>query len=153
MLTASDQKEPSRLDTGSTRIWTRRLIILLTILAALALAVAIFSAISHITTSVLVVVIAAFIAYAIAPVVEILHKIMPRALAILLTYLIVFSIIGVISYSVVSTAIFQIEVLVKSADGWLRPENSGSISLLSLLLKLGLTQAQINALVVCLTSS
>jgi predicted PurR-regulated permease PerM len=95
---------------------------------------------------VLVVVIAAFIAYAIAPVVEILHKIMPRALAILLTYLIVFTIIGAISYSVVSTAIFQIEVLVKSAGGWLTPGNSGSISLLALLLKLGLTQAQINAL-------
>jgi predicted PurR-regulated permease PerM len=146
VLTASDQKEPSRLDGGSTRIWTRRLIILLTILAAIALAVTFFWGISHIITSVLVVVIAAFIAYAIAPVVEILHKVMPRALAILLTYLVVFIIIGLISYSLVSTAIFQIQVLVRSASVWLKPDNSGSISLLALLLKLGLTQAQINAL-------
>ena len=133
-------------DTGPIRIWNRRLIILLTILATIALAVTILWGISHITTSVLVVVIAALIAYAIAPAVEIFQKVMPRALAILLAYLIVVIILGVISYYVVSTAIFQIGVLVQGVGGWLKPGNSGPISLLSLLLKLGLTQAQINAL-------
>ena len=133
-------------DTGPTRIWNRRLIILLTILAAIALAVTILWGVSHITTSVLVVVIAALIAYAIAPAVEIFQKVMPRALAILLAYLIVVIILGVISYYVVSTAIFQIGVLVQGVSGWLKPGNSGPISLPTLLLKLGLTQAQINAL-------
>jgi predicted PurR-regulated permease PerM len=146
MLTEPNQNEPSHSDPGSTRIWNRRLIILLTILAAIALAVTILWGISHITTSVLVVVIAALIAYAIAPAVEILHKVMPRALAILLAYLIVIIILGVISYYVVSTAIIQIGVLVQGVGGWLKPGNSGPISLLALLLKLGLSQAQINAL-------
>ena len=133
-------------DTGPTRIWNRRLIVLLTILAAIALAVTILWGVSHITTSVLVVVIAALIAYAIAPAVEIFQKVMPRALAILLAYLIVVIILGVISYYVVSTAIFQIGVLVQGVGGWLKPGNGGPISLVALLLKLGLTQAQINAL-------
>ena len=133
-------------DTGPTRIWNRRLIVLLTILAAIALAVTILWGVSHITTSVLVVVIAALIAYAIAPAVEIFQKVMPRALAILLAYLIVVIILGVISYYVVSTAIFQIGVLVQGVGGWLKPGNSGPISLVALLLKLGLTHAQINAL-------
>jgi predicted PurR-regulated permease PerM len=146
MHSAPDQKQLSRTDTSPMRIWNSRLIILLTILAALALAVTILWGISHITTSVLVVVIAALIAYAIAPAVEILHKVMPRALAILLAYLIVIVILGVISYYVVSTAILQIGVLVQGISGWLKPGNSGPISLLALLLKLGLTQAQINAL-------
>ena len=146
MHSAPDQKQLSRTDTSPMRIWNSRLIILLTILAALALAVTILWGISHITTSVLVVVIAALIAYAIAPAVEILHKVMPRALAILLAYLIVIIILGVISYYVVSTAIFQIGVLVQGINGWLKPGNSGPISLLALLLKLGLTQAQINVL-------
>src|SRR2546429_8937193 len=79
MLTVPNQKEPPHSDSGSTRSWNRRLIILLTILATLALVVTILWGISHITTSVLVVVIAALIAYAIAPAVEILHKVMPRA--------------------------------------------------------------------------
>src|SRR5712692_6878268 len=125
-------------DTGPIRIWNRRLIILLTILAAIALAVTILWGISHITTSVLVVVIAALIAYAIAPAVGLLHKVMPRALAILLPYLLVIIIFGAVSYSVVSTAILQIGVLVQSVSDWLKPENSGRISLLALLLKLGL---------------
>ena len=133
-------------DTGPTRIWNRRLIVLLTILATIALAVTILWGVSHITTSVLVVVIAALIAYAIAPAVEIFQKVMPRALAILLAYLIVVIILGVISYYVVSTAIFQIGVLVQGVSGWLKPGNGGPISLEALLLKLGLTQAQINAL-------
>ena len=145
MLTVPTQKEPPHSDSGSTRSWNRRLIILLTILAAIALAATILWGISHITTSVLVVVIASLIAYAIAPAVGILHKVMPRALAILLPYLLVIIIFGAISYSVVSTAIFQIGVLVQSVSSWLKPENSGRISLLALLLKLGLTQAQINA--------
>ena len=146
MLTVPNQKEPPHSDSSSTRSWNRRLIILLTILAAMALVVTILWGISHITTSVLVVVIAALIAYAIAPAVEILHRVMPRALAILLAYLIVIIILGVISYYVVSTAILQIGVLVQGISGWLKPGNSGPISLLTLLLKLGLTQAQINAL-------
>jgi len=146
MLTVPDQKEPPPSDTSSTRSWNRRLIILLTVLAALALAVTILWGISHIITSVLVVVIAALIAYAIAPAVGILNKIMPRAFAILLAYLVVLIILGVISYSVVSTAIFQIGLLVDSVGGWLTPNKSGPITPLVLLLKLGLTQAQINAL-------
>src|SRR5947209_7215661 len=146
MLMEPNRNEPSHSDTGSTRIWNRRLIILLTILAAIALVVTILWGISHVITSVLVVVIAALIAYAIAPAVGILNKVMPRALAILLAYLIVFIILGVVSYSVVSTAIFQIGVLVNSVGGWLTPDNTGRITLLVLLLKLGLTQAQINAL-------
>ena len=74
MLTVPNQKEPSHTDSGSTRSWNRRLIILLTILAAIALAVTILWGISHIITSILVVVIAALIAYAIAPVIEVFKQ-------------------------------------------------------------------------------
>jgi predicted PurR-regulated permease PerM len=146
MLLEPNHNEPSHSDTGSTRSWYRRLIILLTMLAALVLAVMLLSGISHIITSLLVVVVAAFIAYAIAPVVEVFHKIMPRPLAILLAYLIVLVILGIISYAVVSTAVYQIGVLANNVGVWLRPNEKGQITLIVLLLKVGLTQAQINAL-------
>src|SRR6266704_2249439 len=113
MLTVPNQKEPPHSDSGSTRSWNRRLIILLTILAALALAVTILWGISHITTSVLVVVIATLIAYAIAPAVEILHKVMPRALAILLAYLLV---------NILLTVVISIYLLIYGAHAfsWIR---------------------------------
>lgn len=146
MLIEPNQHESSHPESGSTRNWYRRLIILLTILAALVLAVMILTGISHIITSLLVIVIAAFIAYAIAPVVEIFRKVMPRPLAILLAYLIVFAILVVVSYVVVSTAVRQIGVLANNIGIWLTPNNKGQITLLALLLKTGLTQAQISAL-------
>jgi predicted PurR-regulated permease PerM len=146
MLMEPNQTEPFHADAGSTRNWYRRLIILLTILAALVLVVMVFSGISHVITSLLVVVIAAFIAYAIAPVVEFFHKAMPRPLAILLAYLIVIAILVVISYVVVSTAVLQIGVLANNIGIWLTPNDKGQITLLALLLKTGLAQAQINAL-------
>jgi len=104
------------------------------------------SGISHIITSLLVVVIAAFIAYAIVPVVKAFHKVMPRPLAILLAYLIVLVIVGAVSYIVVSTAVYQISVLANNVGIWLRPNEKGQITLIVLLLKVGLTQAQITAL-------
>ncbi len=146
MSTEPNQNEPSHSDQGSLRSWYRRLIILLTILAALGLAVMVLLGISHIITSLLVVTIAAFIAYAIAPVVEFFHKVMPRPLAILLAYLIVIAVLVVVSYAVVSTAVFQIGVLAHNIGVWLQPNKNGQITLVVLLLKTGLTQAQITAL-------
>ena len=146
MMMEPNQNELSHSDSGSTRSWYRRLIILLTILAALVLTVMVFSGLSHIITSLLVVVIAAFIAYAIVPVVKAFHKVMPRPLAILLAYLIVLVIVGAVSYIVVSTAVYQISVLANNVGIWLRPNEKGQITLIVLLLKVGLTQAQITAL-------
>ncbi len=146
MLVEPNQNEPSNADPGSIRSWYRRLIILLTILAALVLTVMILSGISHIITSLLVVIIAAFIAYAIAPIVDVFNKVMPRPLAILLAYLIVIAILVVVSYVVVSTAVFQIGVLAHNIGVWLKPNDKGQITIIALLLKTGLTQAQITAL-------
>jgi predicted PurR-regulated permease PerM len=146
MMMEPNQNELSHSDPGSTRSWYRRLLILLTILAALVLAVMVFSGLSHIITSLLVVVIAAFIAYAIAPVVKVFHKVMPRPLAILLAYVIVLVILGVVSYVVVSNAVHQIGVLANYVGVWLKPNAKGQITLIALLLKLGLSQAQITAL-------
>ena len=146
MMMEPNQNELLHSDPGSTRSWYRRLIILLTILAALFLATMLLSGISHIITSLLVVVIAAFIAYAIVPVVKAFHKVMPRPLAILLAYLIVLVIVGAVSYIVVSTAVYQISVLANNVGIWLRPNEKGQITLIVLLLKVGLTQAQITAL-------
>ena len=67
-------------------------------------------------------------------------------MAIFLAYLIVLAILGVISYVVVSTAVHQISVLANNVGIWLRPNAKGQNTLIALLLKLGLTQAQITAL-------
>ena len=93
----------------------------------------------------MIVVVAGLIAYAIVPVVGLFHRIMPRPLAILLAYLLVIIVLGGVIYFVVSTAIFQITLIVHSLTHWLTPDKSGKSPLLQLLLNTGLTQGQIDS--------
>src|SRR6266487_2211767 len=101
MLPLPNQQEPSQQSTTPTSVWTRRLIILLTILAALVLVMAILWAASHIITSLLVFAIAALVAYAIAPAVDLFHRVMPRPIAILAVYLILIALLGFALYLIV----------------------------------------------------
>jgi predicted PurR-regulated permease PerM len=146
MYALPDQRELSQPGTSKLLVWARRLLILLTILAVIALVAVVVWGAEHVITCLLIVIIAALIAYAIVPVIEFFHKIMPRALAILLAYLCVIIILGAILYFVVSTAVFQISLIVRSITFWLTPGRSGQSPLLALLLKTGLSQAQITAL-------
>src|SRR5258708_38750935 len=102
MLPTSNQLDPSQQNTTPTNVWTRRLIILLTILAAIILAVLIFSGASHIITSLLVLAVAALIAYAIAPAVQLFPGVVLCPLAFLALYLIVIIRLGAVLYLIIS---------------------------------------------------
>jgi predicted PurR-regulated permease PerM len=147
MVSMPNQHEPSQHSTTSTSVWTRRLIILLTILAALALALIILWGASHITTSLLIFAVAALIAYAIAPLVELFKRIMPRALAILASYLIVLILLGMVLYLIISTMITQLSGLAQNVSILLTPTSKGGNSpLIELLLRIGLTDSQIQSI-------
>lgn len=153
MLSEPNRRNPSRSEHYSTRLWLRRLLILLTILAAIALVAVIYWGASHVITSILIVIVAALIAYAIVPVVDFFHRAMPRPVAILLAYLGVLVILGVVMYFVVSTAIVQVSLIVRNIAPWLTPDKSGQRPLLALLLRLGISQSQIAGLQSQLTGS
>lgn len=145
MLSTPNRHESSHSDAQSVRPWLRRLLILCTILAAIALVLVIFWGASHIVSSLLIVIVAALIAYAIVPVVELFHRVMPRPVAILLAYLCVFVILGTVLYFVMTTAILQITLIVRSVTVWLTPDQSGRSPLLQLLLEIGVTNSQIQS--------
>jgi predicted PurR-regulated permease PerM len=147
MLSMPNQHEPAQYSNTSTSAWTRRLIILLTILAALALALVILWGASHITTSLLILAMAALIAYAIAPLVELFRRIVPRALAILASYLIVLILLGLVFYLIISTMITQLSGLAQNVSVLLSPTSKGGNSpLIGILLRIGLTDSQIQSI-------
>jgi predicted PurR-regulated permease PerM len=147
MLSMPNQHEPAQYSNTSTSAWTRRLIILLTILAALALALVILWGASHITTSLLIFAMAALIAYAIAPLVELFRRIVPKALAILASYLIVLILLGLVFYLIISTMITQLSGLAQNVSVLLTPTSKGGNSpLVGILLRIGVTSNQIQSI-------
>jgi predicted PurR-regulated permease PerM len=153
MISAPNQHQPSQHNIIPTSAWTRRLIILLTILAALALALVILWGASHITTSLLIFAVAALVAYAIAPLVELCKRIMPRPLAVLASYLIVLILLGMVFYLIISTMITQLSGLAQNVSILLTPTSQGGNSpLIGILLRLGLTDTQIQSIALQLGS-
>jgi predicted PurR-regulated permease PerM len=147
MLPVSNQREPAQQSTTPTSVWTRRLIVLLTILSGIVLVVLLLSGASHIITSILIFAVAALLAYAIAPVVELFKRVMPRALAILAVYLIVIILLGMLLYLIISTMVTQLTSLAESVSKLLTPGSNGQDSpLVRILLSIGLTHNQIESI-------
>lgn len=137
---------PSQHNTA-TSVWTRRLIILLTILAAIGLGFLLLWVASYITTAILIFIIASLIAYAIIPVVEFCQRIMPRALAIVLVYVIVLGLLGMILYFIIKTMVVQLSNLAQSIAILLQSGQRGQDSpLVRILKEIGLSSSQITNL-------
>ncbi len=128
----------------ATSVWTRRLIILLTILAAIGLGILLLLVASYITTTILIFIVASLIAYAIMPVVEFCQRIMPRWLAIVLVYVLVLGLLGLILYFIIKTMVVQLSTLAQSIAVLLQTGKNGQDSPLVRILKdIGLSSSQI----------
>lgn len=128
----------------STSLWTRRLIILLTILAAIGVAILLGWGASYIVTALLIFIVASLIAYAIIPVVDLFQRVMPRALAIVAVYVIVLGLLGLILYFIIKTMVTQLSTLAQSIAVLLQPGKDGQASpLVKILNDIGISNGQI----------
>jgi predicted PurR-regulated permease PerM len=132
----------------ATSVWTRRLIILLTILVAIVLIIALLWAASYIITAILIFIVASLIAYAIIPIVAFFQRIvprLPRPLAITAVYVIVIALLGLLLYFIIKTMIIQLSALAQSITVLLQPGKNGQGSPLIRILKgIGLSTTQID---------
>lgn len=121
MFPAVNQQEPSQRATIATGGWTKRLVILLTILAAIILAGVLLWGTGHIIASLLIFALAALNAYTIVPAVGLLRRVMPGALAVLVIYLIAFIVIALLLYLIINSTVTQLTALAHSLAGFLTP--------------------------------
>src|SRR5204863_8673213 len=107
---ASRYSTPHR-DQAPSAIWTKRLVVSLTILVWVILAAIGSWVISQVIGTVIVFAIAALLAFALYPAVKHLQRLiprMPRTLAVIIVYLVVFSALSALVYMLVRVAIEQV---------------------------------------------
>lgn len=132
--------------TLANRRWERRRDIVITILGVLVIVAVLVWAMTHVVHALLVVLVAALLAYALSPAVTVLARHVPRALAILVVYLAVVSVVGAIGYLITTAAVDQITALSHQIALLLSPTaNATNSPLLVWLHSVGVTDAQIRA--------
>jgi predicted PurR-regulated permease PerM len=139
------QHNASSQHSTSTSLWTRRLIILLTILASVAVAAVLVWGASYIVTALLIFIVASLIAYAIVPVVDLFQRFIPRPLAIVTVYVIVLGLLGLILYFIIKTMVVQLSSLAQSIELLLKTGKNGQDSpLVKILMDFGISRSQID---------
>lgn len=131
-------------DIRTSTKWIRRVAVPLMTLTWIVLVGILIWAAAHISRSLLLLAIAALLAFALAPLVTILGRFMPRIAAILITYLIVLSVVSILCFFLIRTAILQTGELRSEIAALLRPDaNRPPTPLETTLQSLGIDQTQI----------
>ena len=135
-----------RADIRSGARWIRRIALPLVALAWIALIAVFFWAAAHIGRSLVLLAIAAVLAFALAPAVKLLQRGMPRFIAILVTYIIVFSALSLVIYFLTRAAVIQVSDLKNQVSALLQPGgNHPPTQLEKTLLSLGIDSSQIQS--------
>ncbi len=146
MTQTTDVQTPESEQAERALRWAERRDRMVVALGATAFVIFGLWVLSHIARAAILLVLALLLAYALLPAVRFLTRYMPRALALLITYLLLIGVIGGIGYLVVTSAINQFTTLVPLVQHFVAPGPNGQPSqLVQLLLRLGLTKAQIDS--------
>jgi putative heme transporter len=138
-----DQVRTPSDPTVPPSIWTRRLLIALTIIAWVTIGCFVLFVIWLIGESFILVLIGGLLAYIIYPFVSFFQRAMPRPLAVVLVYLVLLIALSVLVYVVGVTFVQQLGALVKFVTQLLSPEGQQHIRpFLDTLQKIGISKEQ-----------
>ncbi len=136
-------KEPDRSKTQMS-MWTKRLVISLTILVWVVLTGLLLWLIGRVAQAVLLLAIGALLAYTIYPLVKWLQRFIPRPLAVAVVYLIVLVAISLLIYFVVITFIEQARSLIQYIQGVVNGDRTNQLQpVFDTLRQFGVTERQL----------
>lgn len=129
---------------ASRAVWSRRLIVALTIIAWIAIGCFLLFAVSLVGKTLELMLIAALLAYLIYPLVQVFRRVMPRFLAVTLVYLVLLIALSVLVYIVGVSFIQQLVSLVRHISQVMSPEGQHQIRpLLDFLQRVGISRDQL----------
>nr|MBA2679002.1 AI-2E family transporter [Ktedonobacteraceae bacterium] len=139
-----EQNKGSERSTTPPGIWTKRLVVSLTVLVWIVLAGLLLWLIGRIAQAVLLLAIGALLAYTIYPLVKWLQRFIPRALAVTVVYLIVLAAISLLIYFVAITFIEQARSLIQYVQGVINGDRTNQLQpIFDALQQFGVTQEQL----------
>ena len=116
-MSSNTAQEPSSIQPSFRTTWTKRLIVVLTILACIVMAAIILYALSLISNALIVVLISALLAYMIYPFTQLLQRRLPRPLAIAIAYVVVVAVLSMVIYYVVFSLVRESSSSIQSLFG------------------------------------
>lgn len=102
------EKNHRRAEMAPLTIWTKRLIISLTILVWVALALIVVWLLGYFATALILLAIAGLLAYAIYPAVKLFQRVLPRPVAVITVYLLAMIVLGVFFFFLGRAAMSQL---------------------------------------------
>ncbi|MFL5707145.1 MAG: AI-2E family transporter [Ktedonobacteraceae bacterium] len=146
MQTDVQRKEEQKTDTTPLAIWTKRLVISLTILVWIVLAGLFFWLIGRVAQAMLLLAIGALLAYTIYPLVKLLQRVLPRPLAIAVVYLLVLGVLSILVYFVIITFIDQVTSLIQFIRSLINGSRTSQLQpVFDTLRQFGVSQQQLRA--------
>ncbi|GHO46467.1 AI-2E family transporter [Ktedonospora formicarum] len=132
---------PDRVETTPFTLWTRRLVISLTILVWVVLAIIAGRLLAYFATALILLAIAGLVSYAIYPAVKLFQRALPRPIAVVSVYLLAMVTLGVFFFFLGRAAVSQLTSLIHYLQGVL---NDGSLQYYQdVLNQFGISQEQI----------
>ena len=116
-MSSNTAQEHITIQPSFRTTWTKRLIVVLTILACIVMAAIILYAISLISNALIVVLISALLAYMIYPFTQLLQRRLPRPLAIAIAYVVVVAVLSMVIYYVVFSLVRESSSSIQSLFG------------------------------------
>ena len=140
------QNEKYELDSTLLAVWTRRLVISVTVLIWIVLLGVFFWLVGRMAQAFLLLAIGAILAYTIYPLVRLLQRVLPRPLAIAVVYLLVLGLLSILVYFVIVTLIDQMTSLIQYIRSVLNGSRTNQLQpILDASKQLGISQEQLRS--------
>ncbi len=145
-MASSTPQERAALSPSDRAIWTKRLIVALTILSYIVIGAIVVYGLSLISNALIILLISVLLAYMVYPLTRLLQRYLPRLLAVTIAYVVVVAALGAILYFVVLSIVRQSTSSIQAIQPLFGPQGQQLLKpVQDFLGQIGVSQKQIDS--------